>query len=59
MTASVEMHVLDCGHCRGVLASLVEPAPLRGVWDRVAEELQAPPRTLTERVAARLGSLRP
>ncbi len=55
VTASVEMHVLDCGHCRGVLASLVEPAPLRGVWDRVAEELQAPPRTLTERVAARLG----
>jgi hypothetical protein len=55
VTASVEMHLLHCGYCRGVLAPLVDPAPLRGVWDRVADELQAPPRTRTERVAARLG----
>ena len=55
VTASVEMHLMGCGHCRGVLAPLVDPAPLRGVWDRVADELQAPPRTRTERLAARLG----
>lgn len=55
VTASVEMHLLNCGRCRGVLAGLVDPAPLRGVWDRVADRLQAPPRTRTERVAARLG----
>ena len=55
VTASVEMHLMGCGHCRSALAPLVDPAPLRGVWDRVADELQAPPRTRTERVAARLG----
>lgn len=55
LTASVEMHLLGCGHCRGALTPLVGPAPLRGVWDRVADELQVPPRTRTERVAARLG----
>jgi hypothetical protein len=55
VTASVEMHLLACAHCQRALAVLVEPAPLREVWDRVADELQAPPRTTTERVAARLG----
>ena len=55
VTASVEMHLLSCGHCRGVLTALVDPAPLSRVWDRVADELQAPPRTRTERVAGRLG----
>ena len=55
VTASVEMHLLHCGHCRGMLVPLVDPAPLRAVWDRVADELQAPPRTRTERLAARLG----
>ena len=42
MTASVEMHLMGCGHCRGALTPLVDPAPLREVWDRVADELQAP-----------------
>jgi hypothetical protein len=55
LTASVEMHLLGCGRCRGALAPLVDPAPLRGVWDRVADELQAPHPTRTERLARRLG----
>jgi hypothetical protein len=55
VTASVEMHLLGCAFCRSALALLVDPVPLRGVWDRVADELQVPPRTRIERVAARLG----
>ncbi len=55
VTASVEMHLLGCGRCRSALTVLVDPAPLRKVWDGVADELQVPPRSRTERVAARLG----
>jgi hypothetical protein len=55
VTASVEMHLQGCGQCRSALAPLVDPAPLHEVWERVTEELQSPPRTGTERVAARLG----
>ena len=55
MTASVEMHLLHCGTAGPRVTPLVDPAPLRGVWDRVADELQTPQPTWTERTAARLG----
>ena len=55
VTASVEMHLLHCGTCRAGVTPLVDPAPLRGVWDRVADQLQTPQPTLVERTAARLG----
>jgi hypothetical protein len=55
VTASVEMHVLGCRPCQEALTSLVDPVPLCAVWDRVADELQAPSRTRTEQIAARLG----
>jgi hypothetical protein len=55
LTASVEMHLLSCGRCRGLMAPLVDPAPLRAVWHRVADELQVPHPTRTEQLARRLG----
>ena len=55
MTASVEVHLLHCRTCRRGVDALVDPAPLRLVWDRVADDLQVPHRTRTERVAAMLG----
>ncbi|MET1059716.1 MAG: hypothetical protein ABWX84_08970 [Nocardioides sp.] len=55
VTASVEMHLLHCATCRRGVDALVDPAPLRLVWDRVADDLQVPRRTRTERFAARLG----
>ena len=42
VTASVEMHLLHCGTCRAGVTPLVDPAPLRDVWDRVADELRRP-----------------
>jgi hypothetical protein len=55
VTASVEMHLLHCPDCRRGVGALVDPTPLGLVWDRVADDLQVPPRTRTERLAARLG----
>ena len=54
-TASVEMHLLHCPACRDAVTALVDPVPLGLVWDRVADDLQVPQRTRTERIAARLG----
>ena len=54
-TASVEMHLLHCPACRDAVTALVDPVPLALVWDRVADDLQVPQRTRTERIAARLG----
>jgi len=55
VTASVEVHLLYCARCRARVTPLVDPAPLRAVWDHVADELQAPRPTAVERVAGRLG----
>ena len=55
VTASIEMHLMRCGECRAAVAPLVEPAPLGAVWDRVADQLQAPRPTRIERAATRLG----
>ena len=53
--ASIEAHLLACAACRGVVATHVDRAPLAAVWDRVAEEVLAPPRSVTERALRRLG----
>ena len=55
VTASIEMHLLHCEACRAGVTPLVDPGPLAGVWDRVADELTTPKPTVVERTAARLG----
>ena len=45
VTASVEMHLMGCGHCRSCADAARRPGAAARVWDRVADELQAPPRT--------------
>ncbi|RYP83174.1 hypothetical protein EKO23_19780 [Nocardioides guangzhouensis] len=55
VTASVEMHLLGCATCRAGIAALVDADPLRGVWDRVVDEVQSPQPGPVERVAAHVG----
>lgn len=55
VATSLEEHLLRCDVCRSRAASVVDPAPLDLVWERVAVEVQAPPVTLLERLARRVG----
>jgi hypothetical protein len=54
-TVTVEAHLARCAGCRTALAGLVDPAPLRSVWDSVAEAVSAPAPPLLERLAVRCG----
>lgn len=53
--ASVEQHLLGCGHCRSRLASRVDPGPLAEVWGRVADAVESPRPTVLARLGRRLG----
>ncbi|KGN33792.1 membrane protein [Knoellia sinensis KCTC 19936] len=55
VAASIEQHLVRCAECREVVATLTDPEPLRGVWDRIATEVSAPSTSLAERVLIRLG----
>lgn len=53
LAASVEQHLLACAACRALLPA--DEARLDAVWAEVVEQVQAPSRTLVERVLIRLG----
>ena len=53
--SSVEAHLLRCDTCRGRIRPLVDPAPLRDVWARLEESVQAPRPGILHRLARRLG----
>jgi hypothetical protein len=53
--ASVEAHLLACADCRTALAPSVDPARLGAVWDEVLDRVDAPRRTVVERLLLRLG----
>ena len=55
VTTSVEMHLMGCARCRAGVTPLVDPVPLSGVWEGVADEIQAPRPNLVERLASRAG----
>jgi hypothetical protein len=40
--SSIEAHLLHCAGCRDRIRPLVDPAPLRDVWARLEESVQAP-----------------
>ena len=53
--AALEQHLTVCAECRARMTSYVEVEPLELVWGRIQEEVQAPARSVVERVLARLG----
>lgn len=55
VAASVEQHLVRCAQCRGGVAELSDPAPLRLVWDRVVAEVSTPAPSRLERLMRRLG----
>ncbi|WP_404380954.1 zf-HC2 domain-containing protein [Knoellia locipacati] len=55
VAASVEQHLVSCAQCRGGVADLSDPEPLRLVWDRVVAEVSTPAPSRVERLLCRLG----
>ena len=53
--SSLEAHMIRCATCRDRVRALVDPAPLRAVWDRLEESVQAPPVALFHTLLRRLG----
>jgi len=53
--SSIEAHLLHCATCRGRVGPLVDPAPLRDVWARLEESVQAPRVGLLHRLLRTLG----
>ena len=48
--ASVEAHLLACPTCRATLAAHAEPRTHAATWDRLADRIDEPRTTLTERL---------
>jgi hypothetical protein len=55
LAASVEQHLVRCGNCRALLAPSVDSARLDRVWGNVVDHVEAPRRTLLERILRALG----
>jgi hypothetical protein len=53
--SSIEAHLLRCAVCRGRIAPLADPAPLRDIWTRLEESVQAPRPGVLHRLARHLG----
>ncbi|MBO9521455.1 MAG: hypothetical protein J7518_07950 [Nocardioidaceae bacterium] len=53
LAASIELHLVGCAPCRGLLE--VEPARLDRIWDEIVEEVTAPRPVLLERLLRRIG----
>ncbi len=52
--ASVEQHLLTCGECRGVVATVMPSDAMDASWARVANSIDRPPNRLGARVFERL-----
>ncbi|HEY6890026.1 MAG TPA: zf-HC2 domain-containing protein [Solirubrobacter sp.] len=52
---SVEAHLPACSECRAAVAGLVDTRRLARTWDAIEDAIDAPPRTLVERVLVRAG----
>ena len=55
LAASAEAHLLRCAVCRGVLSSHVDATRADAIWHEVVDRVDAPRRSLPERMLARLG----
>ena len=52
--SSIEQHLIGCPECRAAVAGAADPMLLRHSWDEVADVIDRPAHTLTERVLERV-----
>jgi hypothetical protein len=55
LAASAEAHLMRCAACRGEFSSYVDAARAAMIWHEVVDRVDAPRRSLPERMLARLG----
>jgi hypothetical protein len=55
LAASAEAHLMKCAACRDVLASYVDAGRAESIWHEVADRVDAPRRSWSERILVRLG----
>jgi hypothetical protein len=55
VAASAEAHLMKCGTCRSVISSYVDTPRVETIWHEVVDRVDAPRRSLGERMLARLG----
>lgn len=55
VAASAEAHLMKCAVCRGVIASYVDSRRAETVWREVVDRVDAPRRSVLERMLVRLG----
>jgi hypothetical protein len=55
LAASAEAHLMRCAACRGVISSQVDARRAEAIWHEVVDRVDAPRRSLPERLLARLG----
>lgn len=53
--ASIEAHVMSCETCRSLVGAAVSDVRLESIWTAVADEVDAPRRTWSERLLHRIG----
>lgn len=54
--ASAEAHLMTCAACRGEISSAVDARRAAAIWDEVVDRVDAPRRSVPERLLARLGA---
>jgi hypothetical protein len=55
LAASAEAHLMRCTVCRGALSSYVDDRRMEAIWHEVVDRVDAPRRSVSERMLARLG----
>jgi hypothetical protein len=55
LAASAEAHLMKCAACRGAIASHVDTRRAEAIWHEVVDRVDAPRRSVPERILARLG----
>jgi hypothetical protein len=55
LAASAEAHLMKCAACRGAISSHLDARRAETIWHEVADRVDAPRRSLTERILVRLG----
>lgn len=53
--ASAEAHLMKCADCRSAISHHVDPRRMAAIWHEVADRVDAPRRSLPERMLSRLG----
>jgi hypothetical protein len=55
LAASAEAHLMKCATCRDAMSSYVDVRRMESIWDEVVDRVDAPRRSVAERVLAWLG----